>query len=301
MLGIECRVGESMQRHTSLHIGGAADCLAVPKNEAEIRKILSLCTAFGLQVNIIGNGTNLLVADSGVRGMTIKIGPAFSGITRTGNSLSVLAGTPLINVCEYAAKNSLSGLEFASGIPGTVGGAVFMNAGAYGGEIKDVLKNACVLTKNGEVRKYAAADCRFAYRESRFQSEPESIITFAELELVPASEADIRARMAEHKAARQKSQPLDFPNAGSAFKRPGGNLAAAAMIDACGLKGARVGGAEISRKHAGFIINAGNASAEDVRGLLKLVSVRVYEQYSVRLTPEYCFLGEFGEQDGKNR
>jgi len=289
--GLTVRLGEPMRAHTTLRVGGPADCFAVPATEEQIIAAARLCRQAGIPLTIVGNGSNLLVSDEGIEGVTLCISSAFSGITVNGCVVEASCGTPLVSLCRDAAERGLAGLAFAGGIPGTVGGAVVMNAGAYGGEIRDVLRSVRVLTAAGEVQCVSAEDCAFSYRTSRFQSDAETILLSAVFLLREGDRSAILAEMRAHNEARRSSQPLGQPNAGSAFRRPAAGQAAAAMIDACGLKGMSVGDAAVSEKHAGFIVNRGRATACDVEKLLASVQQRVFEAYGVMLEPEYRRLG----------
>jgi len=289
--GIRARLDEPMRTHTSLRVGGAADCFVAPENEAQIIRTARLCREVGMPLCVIGNGTNLLVSDEGIAGVTMQIGAAFSDIKANGFTVEATCGAPLVSLCRFAAERGLAGLAFAGGIPGTVGGAIVMNAGAYGGEVRDVLQSVRVLDADGEIRTLAAGECGFGYRMSRFQAEPQRILLSAVFALHPGDREEIFAEMRAHNEARRQSQPLDLPNAGSAFRRPADGRAAAQMIDECGLKGTAVGGAAVSEKHAGFFVNRGGATAADFEALLSLVQRRVQEESGVLLEPEYRRLG----------
>lgn len=288
--GISCRENELMSEHTTFKIGGPADIFIEPKTEEEAEKAVSICRANNVPITVIGNGSNLLVSDDGIEGAVICFGREFSEITVEGTEIYAQSGALLSHVCIAAGENDLEGLEFAFGIPGAVGGAVFMNAGAYDGEVKDVITSIRVLEADGSIIDIPAADAGFSYRMSRFQSEPERIILGAKFSLKKGNGEAIREKMREISQKRKSKQPLEYPSAGSAFKRPKGYFAAA-LIDSCGLKGASVGGAQVSEKHAGFIINRGGATARDVLGLIELVKDRVYAEKEVILTPEIRKLG----------
>ena len=276
---------EPMSRHTSFHIGGPAELFITPASETHAVKALSLCRAASIPVYVVGNGSNLLVADEGLRGAVIAFSQPMSGITRQGNTLSAQAGVTLSQLCRFAQREGLSGLEFAYGIPGSVGGAVYMNAGAYGGEIKDVTASIRVLDDTSDcLVTIPAEQACFAYRSSRFQKEGQ-IVCEADFKLTPDAPEAIDTRMKSIMGQRVAKQPLEFPSAGSAFKRPVGGYAAA-LIEECGLKGFSVGGAQVSTKHAGFVINTGGATCRDVLTLLEAVKNEVFRRTGVMLEPE---------------
>lgn len=275
---------EPMSRHTSFHIGGPAELFITPADETQTAKALSLCRELVIAVHIIGNGSNLLVADEGLRGAVIAFSQPMSGIIRKGNTLSAQPGTTLAQLCRFAQQEGLSGLEFAWGIPGSVGGAVFMNAGAYGGEMKDVVTSVRVLNENGSICDVSQHQAGFVYRGSSFQKNGQ-VICSANFALASDSAEAIGARMKETLEKRVSKQPLEYPSAGSAFKRPPNGFAAA-LIDECGLKGFTVGGAQVSQKHAGFVINIGNATCRDVLMLLDSVKSEVYKHKGIMLEAE---------------
>ena len=281
MPGLEVRFQEPMSKHTSFRIGGNAEVMAFPKNEQELGSLLSL----GCDVRILGAGTNVLAPDEGLEGLVICLKDCFGGMERINDTdIRVSAGVTMTRAAVFAANLGLSGLEFAHGIPGTGGGGVYMNAGAYGGEIKDVCVSVRVMDRKGKIRVLSNDEMKFSYRHSCLEESGE-IVLEAIFRLVPGACEDIKARMKELMAKRSASQPLDLPSAGSAFKRPVGGYAAA-LIDQAGLKGFCIGGAAISEKHAGFAVNLGGATASDVRQLLTEVSQIVYEKSQIRLEPE---------------
>lgn len=282
---------ESMKKHTTFRIGGPADIFAVPDTEEKAAEIIRICRAHHVPFYVLGNGSNLLVSDEGYRGVIVQIYKNLSKITTDGDTITVQAGAMLSVTAKKALAASLTGLEFASGIPGTVGGAVVMNAGAYGGEMKDVTVSVTVIGQNGEIREVPAEEMEFGYRKSAV-SKYGWIVLGAKLRLRPGKEEEIRARMEELKQMRVTKQPLDLPSAGSTFKRPEGYFAGKLIMDA-GLRGFSVGGAQVSEKHCGFVVNTGNATAADVRQLIAEVSERVEKQFGVRLEPEIRMLGEF--------
>lgn len=282
---IALRFFEPLSRHTSFRIGGAAEAMAFPANEAELSQLLKVSNQLDIKPAILGAGTNVLAPDEGIPGLVICLKDCLSGMELTdGNCLRVMAGVTMSRAAVFAANHALSGLEFAHGIPGTVGGGVYMNAGAYGGEIGEICVQATVMNKNGESRVLTRDALGFGYRHSCLEETGE-IVTAAVFELTPDAPEEIWKRMKQLQSRRIASQPLDLPSAGSAFKRPAGGYAAA-LIDGAGLKGFRVGNAAISQKHAGFAVNLGGATAREVRELLTQVSDRVYEISGIRLEPE---------------
>ena len=282
---IELRFDEPMANHTSFRIGGGAEVMAFPKSIDELSRILKVSALLDCKSAILGAGTNVLAPDEGIRGLVICLKDCLGGMEQTGeNRIRVMAGVTMTRAAVFAANLGLSGLEFAHGIPGTVGGGVYMNAGAYGGEICQVCKSVDVMDFSGELRRFSAEEMEFSYRHSILEEKP-GIVVAAEFELTNAPVEQIKAKMKELMAKRSASQPLDLPSAGSAFKRPVGGYAAA-LIDGAGLKGFSVGGAAISTKHAGFAVNMGSATAEDVKCLLRQVSDIVFEKSGIRLEPE---------------
>lgn len=283
---------EPMKKHTTFRIGGPADYYAEP-DMSRISKLIEMAKACDMPVTVIGNGSNLLVGDKGIRGLVIGIGKGMSEITAQGNGhvITAGAGAILAAVAAKAAEASLSGLEFASGIPGSVGGAVVMNAGAYGGEIKDVLIDATVLTAEGELKTVTRDELDLSYRHSIVQ-EKGYIVLSARFRLTPKPKDEIKSYMAELRAKRVEKQPLEYPSAGSTFKRPEGYFAGKLIMDA-GLRGYSVGDAQVSQKHCGFVVNKGEATAADVLTLIKDVQETVLKQFGVKLEPEVKMIGEF--------
>ena len=282
---IKLLFNEPMSRHTSFRIGGPAEVMALPENTEQLSKILKVSRLLDTQPTILGAGTNVLAPDEGCEGLIICLKDALTGLRQTDDThILVDAGVSMTKAAVFAANLGLSGLEFAHGIPGSVGGGVYMNAGAYGGEIKDVCRSVEVMSPDGEVQTYTAAEMDFSYRHSRLE-EQGGIVVRAEFSLTPKPVEEIKGCMQELASKRKASQPLDKPSAGSAFKRPVGGYAAA-LIDQAGLKGYRVGGAAVSEKHAGFVVNLGDATAEDVKTLLRQVSDKVFENSGIRLEPE---------------
>ncbi len=286
----ECiKYNEPMKNHTTFRGGGFADILAQPKSTKELTALIEAARSENIPVTIIGNGSNLLVTDKGIRGLVIKIAKEFSDISVDGDVITAQSGALLSRIASIAYENSLSGFEFASGIPGTIGGAVYMNAGAYGGEIKDVLES-CEYLENGEIKIARIDELELSYRRSKF-SEKGGIITGVSLRLKKSDKSEILAKMQDYKTRRVTKQPLEYASAGSTFKRPAGYFAGA-LIEGAGLKGLSVGDAEVSKKHAGFIINKGNATAGDIIELIELVRKKVYESSGVMLEPEVKIIGE---------
>lgn len=285
-------VGDSMSSHTTFKIGGPADLIVEPANKNQLAAILGMARQFDLPCFVMGNGSNLLVGDKGIRGVVIKVSNAMSDYETDGEYISAESGIKLSRLANVALSDSLSGLEFASGIPGTLGGAVFMNAGAYGGEMKDVVREVTYVDKKTlEIKTIMNNECDFGYRQSFF-SKSGNIICGALLKLNAGSADEIKAKMAELSIKRTEKQPLDKPSAGSTFKRPEGYFAGT-LIQDCGLKGHKIGGAEVSEKHAGFVINSGGATARDVLDLIEYVKAEVANKYGVELEPEVRMVGEF--------
>ena len=282
---------EPMSAHTTFRIGGPADYFAMPSSAEEIRRIVALCIEQEVPYYIIGNGSNLLVADKGYRGVIIQIFKNMKDIQVEGESIRAQAGALLSKVAAAAYEAGLEGFEFASGIPGTLGGAVRMNAGAYGGEMKQVLKSAEVLTPEGEVLTLPVEEMKMGYRTS-IVSRMDYVVLGAEIALREGNKEEIRAKMDELKEKRVSKQPLEFGSAGSTFKRPEGYFAGKLIEDA-GLRGFRVGNAQVSEKHCGFVINRGGATAREVAELMETVARRVEENSGVRLEPEVKKIGEF--------
>lgn len=285
---LELRVSEPMAKHTTFRIGGPARLMALPKTSEETTAAVRAAQELGIEAFFLGNGSNLLVSDEGVDRFLIKTA-ALDGCGREGDTLTAWAGVTLPRLAAAAQREGLAGLEFASGIPGSVGGAVTMNAGAYGGEIAKVLEEVAVLDEKGNMRTIPASACGFGYRKSIF-SNGMSLIRKARFRLEPDDPAEIRVRMEELAVKRQEKQPLEYPSAGSMFKRPPGHFAAA-LIDQCGLKGLTVGGAQVSEKHAGFVVNRGGATCADVLELVRQIKERVFRQTGVELEMEVKVLG----------
>ena len=281
---------EPMAKHTSFRIGGPADVLAQPADEAELAALLKRAGEHAVPVTLVGNGSNLLVRDKGIRGLVIKLSNIFSSITVEGNELTFGSGISLARASKKAASLSLSGLEFAVGIPGTIGGAVYMNAGAYDGEMAKVVTSVRVMDREGKISELKASELAFAYRHTALQNSG-LIVTSVTCVLQPDEADAIAAKMADFSQRRISKQPLELPSAGSMFKRPVGYFAGT-LIEQTGLKGYTVGGAQVSTKHAGFVVNVGGATAKDVLQLISDVQSKVFAAHGVRLEPEVLVLGE---------
>lgn len=280
-----------MKRHTTFRIGGPADFFLLPSTVDEVRGILEICREEELPYFILGNGSNLLVSDKGYRGVIIQLYRNFSNISVEGNEICASSGALLSQIAAAARNASLTGFEFAGGIPGTLGGAVFMNAGAYGGELKDVLKEVVVMTEQGEILTLPVEKLDMGYRTSRIKKAGYLVLE-ARLVLEQGDMDKIRDITKDLTEKRVSKQPLEYPSAGSTFKRPEGYFAGKLIMDA-GLRGYQVGDAQVSEKHCGFVINKGNATAADVLTLIENVREKVQEQFGVTLEPEVKFLGEF--------
>lgn len=280
---------EPLSKHTTFKIGGVADTYVKVTSLSKLSTILKECRESDIDYMIIGNGSNILASDDGYRGVVIRLDGDFRKIALVDDDTVYCgAGATLAALCKFALNNGLSGLEFAWGIPGSVGGAVFMNAGAYGGEMKDVVYSVNHLTKNGEPGRTEKDDLQFGYRTSVYRQN-NAIITGATLKLRKDNPEDIRARMDDYLGRRSSKQPLEYPSAGSVFKRPAGAYAGA-LIEQCGLKGHSHGGAQVSEKHAGFIINKANANANDVKSLIREVQTKVYDETGYNLECELIIL-----------
>lgn len=286
------RLDEPMSRHTTFKIGGPADLLVEPSDTNQIKALIKLFKQLSIPYIIIGNGSNILVGDKGIRGAVIKLGNQFAKITADEITVTAYAGAKLSKIASVAYKNALTGMEFAAGIPGSFGGALYMNAGAYGGEMKQIVADVTYMDSNGESRTVSCDECLFGYRTSLFEKESGNTILCGTLRLSNGNAEEIKTHMDDLAQRRISKQPLNFPSAGSTFKRPEGAFAGKLIQDA-GLMGERIGGAEVSQKHAGFIINRGGATAADVRALIALVQERVKECFGYELMPEVRFVGEF--------
>ena len=285
------RIDEPMSGHTTFRIGGNADIYVSIINDKELLRLLDFLKDRGIPCFIIGKGSNLLVSDEGYRGVIIEIGTGYSGLHMLGDLIVAKAGTPMSKLSHFAMEHELTGLEFAGGIPGTVGGGIIMNAGAYGGEMRQVMSRTKVITPDGEIKTLTNSEMEFEYRNSKAKREGYVILN-AEFRLHHGDRSVIEGIMRDLTAKRREKQPLEYPSAGSTFKRPEGYFAGKLIAD-CGLKGLTIGGAQVSEKHAGFLINKGGATASDMYSLINEVAKRVKESYGVRLEPEVIFLGEF--------
>ncbi len=286
---IKFLINEPMKNHTTFRIGGAADFLALVKSEEEILFLLDTAKKYELDRYIIGNGSNLLVSDKGLSGIAIKMGSDYSDFRVDGECITAKAGALLSAVSKAALSNALAGFEELSGIPASVGGGVYMNAGAYGGEIKDVTSSVRYLSPEGEILTLSGQALSFNYRKSAF-SGSENIILSADFKLKEGKHNEIKEKMFDYTQRRKEKQPINMPSCGSAFKRPEGYFAAA-LIDEAGLKGYTIGGAQVSEKHSGFIVNVGGATAEDVLRLAEHIKNVVYNKFSVELEPEMKMIG----------
>lgn len=290
MCGSGIFMQEPMKKHTTFRVGGPADVLVQP-DETALAAILALCRRYHVSYSFIGNGSNLLVGDKGIRGVVIEMTDPMGNIEVDGTKITAQAGAMLSKIANTAASNGLGGMEFAAGIPGSVGGAVVMNAGAYGREMKDIIEKVYVLDENGAQLELDRDALDLGYRHSCIP-EKKYIVTKVVLELVPRNEAEIRSEMKELNEKRAEKQPLQYPSAGSTFKRPEGYFAGKLIMDA-GLRGYQVGGAQVSEKHCGFVINKGDATAADICQLMRDVSDKVQAQFGVVLEPEVKMIGEF--------
>ncbi|MDD4780118.1 MAG: UDP-N-acetylmuramate dehydrogenase [Tissierellia bacterium] len=282
-------INEPMKSHTYFKIGGPADLFVEPQSIDELKIILNLINKYNINYFVIGNGTNLLVSDEGFRGIIIKIGEKFNYINKEGNTVTVGSGTLLSVLSKYLARESLEGFEFASGIPGLLGGAVSMNAGAYGGEMKDVIKSVKCIDKNGNLFNFTNEEMDFSYRHSRV-SDSQLIVLEAAISLNPGNKDHIFEKIKELNEMRTSKQPLNLPSAGSTFKRPL-NGYASKLIEEAGLKGLTYKGAMVSDKHCGFIVNIDNASCDDVLELMRIVISTVYDKFNIKLEPEIKIIG----------
>ena len=284
-------INEKLDKHTTMRVGGPADCLVTPESVEALTKLVKLCRENKLPYYVIGNGSNLLVSDDGFHGIIIKIGRKMSNITLKGDIITAEAGALMSSIGSFAVREGLTGFEFAAGIPGTLGGGCVMNAGAYGGELKDVLVNVKVITPEGDIVTYSVDEMELGYRTSRFLDK-DYVILQADIRLEAGDVKAIEARMSELSSMRRDKQPLELPNAGSTFKRPEGDFAGR-LIEAAGLKGKGVGAACVSEKHAGFVVNKGGASAKDVYDTIQMVINTVQVENGVILEPEVRMIGNF--------
>lgn len=287
---IQILKNESLSKYTFTETGGPADYLAFPKNREELIALVEYCHEMKVPITVIGNASNLIIKDGGIRGMVIIL-PEFKTIKVNGNKIIAEAGATIIETTKVASKNSLSGLEFAAGIPGSVGGAVFMNAGAYGGEISECLESAEILLPSGNIEIFSNKDMNFSYRMSEVQKNS-GIVISATFALNAGKHEEIQAKMDELNELRRSKQPLEYPSCGSVFKRPEGYFTGPLIIKA-GLQGHWVGGAQVSEKHAGFIVNKNHeASATDYINLIKLIQKTIKEKFDIELETEVRIIGE---------
>jgi len=286
------RFNEAMKNHTTFKIGGPADLLVLPESIDDLQNIINICKKDNLNYIVIGMGSNILVSDAGYRGVVIKLARQLKKYQINSETIESEAGIRLAELAKQAAASALSGLEFAEGIPGSLGGGIFMNAGAYGAEMQDVISEVKAINpEDGSVHIFNKKALDFGYRRSVFQKNG-FIIYSAKLVLKKRNPDEIYALMKTYSSLRREKQPLEYPSAGSTFKRPEGHYVGP-MIEALGLKGFAIGDAQVSEKHAGFIINRGNATAQDVISLIKYIQQKVYEKYEVKLEPELRFVGQF--------
>jgi UDP-N-acetylmuramate dehydrogenase len=289
ILGCDAHRNEPMKKHTTFRIGGEVSAYIKVSNLSRLSAIIKECKVADVDYIVLGNGSNVLVSDEGIDSVVIRLDGEFKKISLINETTIYCgAGVTLATLCKFALKNGLTGLEFAWGIPGSVGGAVFMNAGAYGGEMKDVIHSVSHITRRGEIGRIEGDDLQLGYRTSVYRQNGH-IITGVTLKLQKASQNDIQAKMDDYLSRRSSKQPLEYPSAGSVFKRPEGAFAGA-LIEQCGLKGKTIGGAEVSEKHAGFIINKGNATANDVKQLIKEIKNTVKTKTGYDLECELIFL-----------
>ncbi len=287
--GENIRLQEPMAGHTTFRIGGPADCFLQIENEEQLKGVQHYLNLVGVPYFVLGNGSNLLVSDSGYRGIILQIGPKMSEIVVAGERMVAQAGALLSQAAHVAMEHGLTGLEFASGIPGTVGGGVMMNAGAYDGEMSQVVTQVRVISKDGETMELDRATMEFGYRTSTIRNNS-FIVTEVTFELQKGDKDVIKARMEDLMVRRRDKQPLEYPSAGSTFKRPEGHFAGKLIADA-GMRGFRIGGAEVSHKHCGFVVNTGSATAQDVRNVISEIQTRVKDKFRVDLETEVVFLG----------
>lgn len=285
------KIDEPMRKHTNFKIGGNADVFVIAKNIEEIKCVIKFSKENNILLTILGNGSNVLVSDKGIRGIVLQVGTKEIKIEKQKNALvEVEAGVMLGALAQVLLKQSISGFEFAAGIPGSIGGAIRMNAGAYGGEMKDIVKDVTVLNEKGEISVLTNEECEFSYRHSRFTDSKEIVIKVT-LKLPLGNEAEIKAKMDEYDQSRREKQPLNLPSAGSTFKR-GSDFITAKLIDECGLKGYISGDAQVSTLHAGFVVNLGNATAQDVLNVVNHVKQVVLEKTGKQIELEVELLGE---------
>ena len=284
------KYNEPMKKHTTMKVGGPCDCMVEPSSIEEIQKVLEYVKENNIKYYIIGNGSNLLVKDEGVHALVIKIASKFSSVEVNGEHIRAYSGCSVPKLAQIAKENSLSGLEFACGIPGSVGGGIRMNAGAYGSEMVNVVEKVGFLDENGNLKEIDGKDAHFTYRHSMFVDNPQYVVVYAIYKLVKGNKEEISKIMEENMNSRKQKQPIEYPNFGSVFKRPEGYFVGK-LVDDCGLKGYKIGGAQVSTKHSGFMINTGDATCKDVLDLIEYVKEKVYEKFNVKLQEEVVILG----------
>lgn len=284
------KYNEPMKKHTTMKVGGPCDCMVEPSSIEEIQKVLEYVKENNIKYYIMGNGSNLLVKDEGVHALIIKIANKFSGFEVNGEYIKAYSGCSVPKLAQIAKENSLSGLEFACGIPGSVGGGIRMNAGAYGSEMVNVVEKVGFLDENGNLKEIDGKDAHFTYRHSMFVDNPQYVVVYAIYKLVKGNKEEISKIMEENMNSRKQKQPIEYPNFGSVFKRPEGYFVGK-LVDDCGLKGYKIGGAQVSTKHSGFMINIGDATCKDVLDLIEYVKEKVYEKFNVKLQEEVVILG----------
>ena len=285
------KYNESMKKHTTMKVGGEAKVLVEPESVEEIKQVIDFAKENNIEYYVIGKGSNLLVSDDGVDGIVIKISSKFSDIKVDGNTIYATSGASMPLVSITAKNNMLSGFEFACGIPGTIGGGVKMNAGAYGSEISNIITEITYLDEEGSIKTIKNEDAKFGYRDSIFKQNDKLVILSAKFELEEKeNNKEIEKIMNENNNSRRQKQPIELPNFGSVFKRPEGHFVGPMIIE-CGLQGYKVGDAQVSTKHAGFIVNLGNATCKDVEELIEIIKEKVYEKFNVHLETEVQFIG----------
>ncbi len=284
------KYNEKMSKYTTMRVGGPCDCIVFPDEISKIKEVIDFCKNENITFFVIGNGSNLLVKDEGIHGVVIKLGHRFGKIELDGEYILAYAGATMPTLSQLAKKNSLKGLEFACGIPGTIGGGVKMNAGAYGSQISDILYEVTYMDEKEEIKTIKNKDCSFGYRKSIFTINQNYVILSAKFKLERGNIDEIENKMKENSLARKAKQPLEYPNFGSVFKRPEGYFVGK-LVDDAGLRGYKIGGAQVSTKHTGFIVNVDNATCKDVLDLIGYVQTTVYNKFNVKLTPEVIIIG----------
>lgn len=282
---------EPMSKHTTMGVGGPCECFIVAKSQEDIEKVVEFSKEYDLPLYILGRGSNCIFTDKGYKGIVLKISSDFGNIEVDGENIKVQSGCMIAKVARYAMENGLSGLEFASNIPGSIGGAIRMNAGAFGGEMKDIVIETEYIDENGEIKRINNKQHEFSYRTSIFKKNPKLVVINTTIKLKPRNKEEIKRLTEEISLKRKESQPYDYPSSGSVFKRMDG-VVVSKLIDEAGLKGYTIGGAQVSYKHAGFIVNTGNAKASDVISLIDLVKQKIKEKYNINIETEVEIVGE---------